>query len=412
MNPSDLTGILLDCLHPDPTRIDAARLKMLGDEEWKGLVEQARGQGVGPLLYHRIMTADLKEVVPPKVLTGLKRIYIANAGRTLLLQKGLRDIIQALHAWRIPVIVLKGSHLAHTAYENPALRQMVDIDLLVPQERMQQGAETLVQLGYRPSAPFSVKAALAVTKHLPRFVKPGSIGVEIHGHLINPGSARCIDHDGVWERAVAITIAGQEVLGLSPEDLLLHLCSHIAIDHGFNRNLSHLYDIRQTIEFYRDKIDWPVVWDRSRTWGVDRSLYLVFSLADKLLGLNLPEGFLQTLEPGRPDFDALALSEKLLFSSGSRIPPPLARLWGEYTMIEKARHLLKRIFPAKEEMACMYPASKSSLKIYLYYPLRIKDLMTRHFASVKRVLNRDEETLSALRVENQRNKLIDWLLSN
>jgi hypothetical protein len=239
------------------------------------------------------------------------------------------------------------------------------------------------------------------------------MSIELHHHIMRPPLAKNVDMNFVWKRAERVTIGGINALVLSAEDLLLHLCFHLTIHHVYKMDLCHLYDIRKMIEHYKEEINWQVLVDRSRAWGVNRCLYLALSLTKELLGLHLPEKFLQHLQPTPPsDFDPLSLSQRLIFGQGSGLPPSLARIRGEYSRKDKAKHVLKRIFLTKGEMASLFLVSESSLKIYFYYVLRIKYLLIKYLGSVRGIFSKDKATISELKMANQANKLLDWLVSS
>jgi len=405
MNEECARDNLLLCLRDNPHESASGVLEKLSSQEWNDIVALSYRHGVAPVLYQRLKTLPAAIRTPVETLGSLRRTYIYSCARNVRLFRDLGQVVSDLQRAGIPIIILKGAHLAENIYHDIALRPMSDIDLLVQSGDVPKASETLISLGYS-----GTQRASACAIHLDPFTKPGHVDIEVHHHIVDPVQMKHVDLAGLWQRAQSIRAGGVDTLALSPEDLLLQLCLHIAIHHGFSTDLCHLYDIRQMIESCSEKIDWCVARDRSRAWDADRSVYLILSLTDKLLGLNLPEGFLPSLAPECPDFDFLGLSQKLIFYPGSCIPGPLARQWGECGTFDKAR-ILKRIFPAKEEMAHKYPVRENSLKIYFYYPMRIKQLMTRYLASIWRILTYDEETTSALKIEGQRNKLIAWLLS-
>src|SRR4029077_8591239 len=101
--------------------------------DWDRVAEIAWQHRVAPLLY-RALRDDGQLGVPKPVLERLERAYLATAARNSLLFRALRDILEALRAADVPVIVLKGAVLAETAYRERALRPMNDIDLLVREQ--------------------------------------------------------------------------------------------------------------------------------------------------------------------------------------------------------------------------------------------------------------------------------------
>jgi hypothetical protein len=127
---------------------------------------------VAPLLYHRLKALGLESAETLAALSVLRNYHRQNALRNLQFFAGLNPIVKALQAEKIPVIALKGAHLAQAVYGSIALREMNDFDLLVPPDRLARAGEILAAQGYRPSKPYDPDLALVTVKHLPRFLKP------------------------------------------------------------------------------------------------------------------------------------------------------------------------------------------------------------------------------------------------
>ena len=64
----------------------------------------------------------------------MRSIYYNSAARNMRLYKQLENFLDKFATEKIPVIMLKGAHLAWTVYPNMALRPMADVDLLVRNE--------------------------------------------------------------------------------------------------------------------------------------------------------------------------------------------------------------------------------------------------------------------------------------
>ena len=64
--------------------------------------------------------------------------------------------------------------------------------------------------------------------------KDARVPIDMHWNLDLSIANLPIDVDGVWERATSGMLAGVGVYALSPEDLLLHLCTHLAFHHHFH----------------------------------------------------------------------------------------------------------------------------------------------------------------------------------
>ena len=77
--------------------------------------------------------------------------------RNLFLFAEFRKIAEALKARNVPVIVLKGMHLAAAVYGEIGMREMDDIDILVPRDQLQAAANALVEIGFVSKEPLDVE---------------------------------------------------------------------------------------------------------------------------------------------------------------------------------------------------------------------------------------------------------------
>ncbi|OAD23051.1 hypothetical protein THIOM_001124 [Candidatus Thiomargarita nelsonii] len=231
----------------------------------------------------------------------------------------------------------------------------------------------------------------------------------MHCSIADEASSFNIDIDGLWKRARPTTIAGIQVLVLSPEDLLLHLCLHMVYHHLFERGLISLCDIWETLPHYQDQIEWEQVRHRAHQWGTSKSVYLTLYLAKSFFGATVPQEVLDTLKPEKFDPQVVTWAKEQIlgeFDKSVVYPIELLQFWKSKSSLEKLNILLKRVFPSPKEMAKMYHVPPDSPRLYLYYPVRLKEVLLRHGRKALRLLRRDKERVNL--VERQVG-LRDWL---
>jgi hypothetical protein len=285
---------------------------------------------------------------------------------------------------------------------------MSDVDLLVRKTDLACVEEKLLELDYGSSRRFEIEVESAMHHHLPTFTKPGAVPVEIHWTIAHPTAPFNIDVDGLWHRARPATIAGVKTLVLAPEDLLLHLCLHISFHDRFTVGLKPFCDIAETLRYYRGEMDWEQLQLRARQWGAGKCVYLTLHLTRELLAIPVPDEVLSALEPKdlEPKFVTWARERIFTERANSRpVAPDLVRIWEAKRLQDKAATLLKLAFPAP------HPASPVSKKIYLYYLVRLKDLLQRHGRTAWQLLRHDEDMIASAAREDRVNALIDWLVS-
>ena len=392
-----------------PDRADGSGQHLSG-ADWEGLLELAADQKVTPLLYHGLLRRGLEGAVPADVWQSLRQAYLTNAAHGLKIYAELGSVLAALGREGIPVILLKGVHLAAAVYRQPALRIIGDVDLLVTAADLQRGVAPLSGLGYRSVRSFEAdtRADLAAGLHLPKLVKPEAANLEMHWSITPFGRPFSIAPDELWERAVPISVEGVDALALAPEDLLLHVCMHVAYMHGFNFGLRPFCDIAETVRHNGPDLNWGQVRARAQRWGWGRGVYLALRLAKEMVGAAVPDGVLSDLSPADVDATAVQAARELVFCDRSMKGFRFAGLWAGAGLRGKAVRLAGYVFPSRLELSSMYPARPDSPRILLYYPVHLGTLLRRYGSMTLRLLRRDR---SMLLLAGRKNVVWDWLVA-
>ena len=139
-------SFIIDCLN---NRFEYARPEFWNTENWQTLIAEAGRHRVAPLLHQKIKKAGGRSMVPGDVVEKLKKQYLANASRNTILFHQLDIIVSNLNEKNIPVILLKGAHLAEFVYKDISLRPMSDIDILVKKEDLAKVVKIAFSEGYR-----------------------------------------------------------------------------------------------------------------------------------------------------------------------------------------------------------------------------------------------------------------------
>jgi Uncharacterised nucleotidyltransferase len=353
------------CLAQSTEQATVLPSKLLSEADWAEVVAMAARHGVLPLLYERLSTGPQRPAVPEGVLQRLRDGFLMNGAKNALLYKELARVLRVLQRANIPVIVLKGAHLAALVYSQAAVRAMHDIDLLVHRSDLERTASSLRELGYFSKCR-TVDTAVwwEHNRHLPRMFKPPGPGIEIHWAISDSSLFSRITTAGLWDRSRTTSIAGVEARVLSPEDLLLHLCLHTAADAAgpFRLGLRPLCDIAATVCCYQKEITWQQIQSRAIEWQADRCVYLALWLARELLAAGIPDSVLGSLRPQEFDdhWAALAMNEVVL-TGAEGLPPGaegactslrnLLTRFGSGPWRSKAGLLLLALFPSRAHMA-------------------------------------------------------------
>jgi hypothetical protein len=382
--------------------------------DWSDVIDLAQKHGVTPLLHRNLKAryADLQ--VPEPIRSRLRDTYRLTGIRNTRLLAQLNGVLKRFRQARVDVVVLKGAHLADLVYEEVALRPMGDVDLLIRSADLRAARSVLLDLEYRGpqgQGEHHQQEPIEWANHLDPVRKEGGLLVELHYAIGSTGLVKGPDVDGLWDRAVPVRIGGAEAQVLSGEDLLLHLCMHAALQHGFGVGLGHLCDIPAVLDHHGEKLEWAEFWERGRAWGAERSALLTFGLTERLLGWHRPEASLLGVSPPADLLDAIAMSERLLFAEGRPLVGSghLVELWGDSNVIEKGRLILERVFPSREEMAFKFGVPATSWTIPMLYPVRLGQLLARYAGTVAGVVRRTPGSKAALDLARERSRVTEWL---
>jgi hypothetical protein len=281
-----------------------------------------------------------------------------------------------------------------------------DIDLLVNSDNLLAADRVLTGLGYGPPRGNWITAGYtSAHQHLPPYTRPDSYPVEVHWTLAHPNSPVHVSTTGLWERAVPVEIYQAAVRVLSPEDLLLHLCLHSCQMDLFRGGLRPLVDVSELLHRAGTELDWQVLLQRAAQWRLTKCLYLVLHLVEELLGCSPPEGILDSLRPLGASPAILDSARQSVLRSGG-ISPHFSRLWGSGSLGQKSATLLQRIFLPPGEMYRKYAVQPGSLRFYLAYLVRLKELSLRYAGTSWRILRGAPDQASA---SQDTNLLSEWL---
>jgi hypothetical protein len=361
-------------------------LEGLADAEWQALVALAARQRVRPLLRRRLLEDGSWSLVPPPVRAALDRDCRRIALRTLRFQAETAALARDLAARGVPMMVLKGVHLASGIYESPGLREMNDIDVMVRREHLPVAAERVRARGYETVTSTSIEVDTLVSHHLTRAVRRGTANIEVHWTLFKPGRPWGADPDGLWNRAAPATVGGVSVLALGAEDLLLHLCGHASHQHAFRMGLRPLLDVASVLERHGPRIDWAALATRADACGWGRGAYLTLSLASSLLGAEVPASALAGLRPEGSWRDEEAATESARALMFERSTPGrdqtvhLSRLVDDQPFAARVRHLVRRVILPRAQLASLYglPLAAPRRVYALHYLRRLFELTARH----------------------------------
>src|SRR6266850_6399767 len=325
---------------------DLRLLQMLRREvPWERVIASASRLGLAPLLYRNLTKAGFRGHVPASAISSLGRSAHAAACQMTIQLGALKSIVEALRTVEIDPVLLKGAALALTLYDQPSMRMMQDIDLLVPAERVGAALLCLERLGYR-GAVTDRGADFYLSHHhaTPMIAMGGRVVVEIHRGLVPGDTGLQIDPAPFIERALRLGPAEASYRVLSPEDQILHAGLHLSYCDRFVGKLRDLMDLHALVEVRGGRLEWGRLLESAARTQIARSLYSTLDLSRRLMGTPVPAEAMNELARAA-GWDPLAerllrsLARSSLFSAGPSddlLPGPSAR-WMCGTLLRRAR---------------------------------------------------------------------------
>ncbi len=279
--------LLLAASSSDPGESELGRIRRLLEKpvDWEMVLRLVDNHGTSSLLYQNLLR--LADMVPASTLASLRQRYERNIYKSLFLARELMRIVDRLDGLGVDAVPYKGVVMSEVYYGDMALRQSGDMDLFVRKRDVRRIKSALRDLEYTtrlviPEALLEDYIAAGYEWTFDSLAGPNLL--ELQWALQPRFYAVDFDMDGLFERAVSVTVAGRAVKTPSPEDLLLVLSVHAA-KHIWGRVI-WLRDIAQILK--RENLDWDRVQVRTRELGIERILRVTLLLANRFLETAIP----------------------------------------------------------------------------------------------------------------------------
>ena len=261
---------------------------------WDAAFDAARVHAVTPLLDLGLAKAGAE--IPTEAREHLDGLVAQNRIRNLGLTGELSRIVARFERAGVRVVPYKGPVLAATAYGDVALREFVDLDLLVDPANVDTACDLLEADGYQELHPVTPRRRrhmmatghdLKLVHHANRFVVEVQWGVVDHGEMGQPDLAPMLD------RATSVPVAGRPMPNLSAEDLLLVLCIHGSM-HLWER-MAWACDVAELLRS-NPGLDVDTLARRAAHAGVRRVLLLGLEMTRRIAGAPVPERLLEAID--------------------------------------------------------------------------------------------------------------------
>lgn len=272
---------------------------------WADIIDLATELWVEPVLWWALR--DVRATLVPDVASQLLDLHVINTRRNLQLRHQLVEAVSALNdADVVPLLFKGGLQLVDGTWKARGSRGMVDLDLIIPGERMDRAVEALRAVGYAPAPgkPFLHPHELPMVRKR----SPGPL--ELHCELGSDPIPAVLSAQEAWEASSPLHVHGMKARALSPTHQVLHSILHSAIqdlDHAVAAlPLRQLLTLTQLAGRPDTVIEWQQITRRARAHGLDAVLREHLWLAYRCTGLDLPSGALPGVHAYRHEVRVLA----------------------------------------------------------------------------------------------------------
>ncbi len=250
-------SLLIELLKQNP---DSYELR----EEDLECVVWAMEAGMGAFLYHVINKPALRDL-SPKLCDELKACYFSAIFSVQDQSAALLSLLKARSLSRFEVCVLKGMSVSYQYYNDPHLRLMRDIDILLEVKCVAECESILFQQGYCQLS--SSPPSFYVNHHhtMPFYHEKKNVWIEVHTQLFRDGGWRAdipaFSLSNIRQEMLVFEFEGEEIKRLSAELQIVYIAAHWVEDCKPQGGLFAIWD---TVYLLRNEAAFD--WDKVLAW--------------------------------------------------------------------------------------------------------------------------------------------------
>lgn len=246
---------------------------------------------LGALIY-QFKTKAVWQKLPDELQQYLSELEQSFKQRSTLIVQEIQLCAQLLSNEKIPCLLLKGAaSLNNSTYQDISERFMADIDILVPQEYLDEAQATLKQNGFIEKVlPFDLSPINH--HHLPPLIRQAGVCyVELHHQPLKQQRSMLLSSECAWQQSAPLPLDNNiKVNQLSPTFHLLVTIAHSEIsDSNFveaKLELRQLHNIYSIAYRFNDEIDWQVLKEKFSLIAKEQVLCAVIYKLERLFNFK------------------------------------------------------------------------------------------------------------------------------
>jgi hypothetical protein len=303
---------------------------------------------LSPLIHHRLAGSGVGGGWPDALRESLAERARVHAGEELLRGAETRRVVDALASADVLPILIKGTPLAYTVYDAPALRARSDTDLLIAATDVDCARRVMASLGYVTTVHCSDLFSQFEVQKVDRFGVPHAFDVH-WGISTQPVFAGLLTYDELLSRAVPVPALGDAAVAPRLIDALLLACVHPVMHHYNVERVLWTYDVHLLASRLSPDELGELAW-LARTKKVAGICAHQLRLAQAAFGSSVPDAVYASLTR-----DGEAEPSAAYLATGRRWHDELiASVRGLRSTGDRARLLREVLFPSSQYMLGAY----------------------------------------------------------
>lgn len=292
------------------------KLPALPPADWELLLRVARRNRLLGRLQSDLEQANLLGQIPPRAAAHLRASHNVIAHRQTLISWEVNRLLWALKGIDVPLILLKGTGYLLAGLPPARGRIFADVDLLVPEDRLGEIEERLVERGWFKTDidPYDDRYYRVWMHEIPplRHRERGT-EIDIHHRLLPKTSHLKSDPAPLF--AAARPLADPRLRVLAPADMVLHALVHLFLegDPDEGLRLRDLVDVHDLLCHHGQEPGfWAALPARARALGFQRPLFYGLHHVQRLFATAIPPEVLRGLADAAPAWPIRWLMDRLI----------------------------------------------------------------------------------------------------
>ena len=334
-----------------------------------------------PFIYGNWEEPQGDQRITDDMLAQYKKQYYLTAASNIMRLNAASEIFQIFQKENILAIPVKGISLIETVYQNPGVRPMTDIDLIIRPEDIHNTKKVLERIGYQLTNSYRGSHNFAN--------KESNIFLDLHSKFTRYAILFNIDYDEIYGRLHQINFNNQiQIKVLCPEHQLIHIALHLAPGLYSELNPLNIIDLYYLLTDQRYPIDWEYLVEFSERTKTDSYIYSPLYLCVHLFRIEIPDQVFSKIKKSLSHRKIIYIQNQYLYEilkggiEGQKIF--IERLLWAEGLLNKLKMLNTALFPDRKEIANEYHIPEDSLRIYWLYTIRFwklfKEITCRRFS--------------------------------